>query len=38
MLIEHGADPEARDARGHTALDHARMQGLQSLVNLLENR
>jgi ankyrin repeat protein len=37
MLVEHGADTTARDARGNTALDHAKMQGITPLINLLEN-
>jgi ankyrin repeat protein len=38
LLIDNGADLDATDARGQTALDHARMQGLEKLINLLENK
>lgn len=36
LLIAEGADTRARDTRGHTAADHARMQGLPNLLKLLE--
>ena len=35
MLVEHGADLSAKDARGHTALFHARSQGLPEMEALL---
>ena len=37
MLIAHGANLNAKDIRGNTALDHAKMQGISSLIELLEN-
>lgn len=37
LLLEKGADASQRDARGNTALDHARMQELHPIVEMLEN-
>jgi ankyrin repeat protein len=36
LLIANGADTNAKDARGNTALAHAKMQGITPLINLLE--
>lgn len=36
LLIEHGADRLLKDSRGLMAIDHARMQGLNDVVALLE--
>ena len=38
LLIAHGADIEPKDARGNSALDHAKIQGIPALINLLENQ
>jgi ankyrin repeat protein len=35
LLLEHGADPNARQASGHTALDAARQNGNDELARLL---
>jgi hypothetical protein len=37
MLIDHGADTKAKDNRGNTALDHAKIQGDPEVIRLLEN-
>ena len=38
LLVAHGAAIEPKDARGNSALDHARIQGIPTLINLLENQ
>ncbi|PTA67683.1 VF530 family DNA-binding protein [Deinococcus arcticus] len=35
LLLAHGADPEASDKRGHTALEMARAYGLKAVLNKL---
>ncbi|MFC6616463.1 VF530 family DNA-binding protein [Deinococcus radiophilus] len=35
LLLSHGADPQASDSRGHTALDIAYAYGLKAFVNKL---
>ncbi len=37
LLLEHGADASYKDDRGHKAYDHAKMQGVKPLMDLLEN-
>jgi hypothetical protein len=36
MLLKHGADKLVKDARGNTAMDHAKLQGAGALIDLLE--
>jgi len=36
LLLEKGARADAKDPEGKTALDHARSQGLHSLIPILE--
>ena len=36
MLLTKNADATVKDQRGNTALDHAKMQGLDELITLLE--
>ena len=36
MLLEKGANMQIKDARGNTALDHAKLQEMPELVALLE--
>ena len=38
LLIAHGADIELKDARGNSALDYAKIQGVPALIHLLENQ
>ena len=37
LLIANGADTSLKDVRGKTALDHAKMQGMPSVIDLLES-
>lgn len=37
LLLQKGADPNVMDSRGLKAVDHAKMQGLKDIVNMLEN-
>lgn len=37
LLLENGADSTMKDGRGNTALDHAKLQGVASLIDLLES-
>ncbi len=37
LLLEHNADVSLRDARGQTALDHAKAKGMKTMMLLLEN-
>ena len=36
LLIKHGADPTIKDKKGMTALDHARLQELEKVIEKLE--
>lgn len=38
LLIAHGADVDIKDARGNTALDHARMQGFDHFKDILTQK
>lgn len=38
LLIAHGADLDIRDARGNTALDHAKMQGFGHFEDILTRK
>jgi len=38
MLLENGADKFIKDDRGLTAADHAKMQGIREMVELLEEK
>jgi len=38
LLIAHGADVDIKDARGNTALDHARMQGFGHFEEILTHQ
>jgi ankyrin repeat protein len=38
LLLAAGADPDAVDAKGKTALDHARERGLEKIIAVLEGR
>ena len=35
LLLDNGADANIQDDRGNTALDHANMQGLEEMKELL---
>ncbi len=35
LLIENGADTSYKDDRGNTAYDHAKMQGVKQLMEIL---
>jgi len=37
LLLNSGAKREMKDARGNTALDHAKLQGTPALIDLLES-
>ncbi|PHQ61869.1 MAG: hypothetical protein COC08_03245 [Maribacter sp.] len=37
LLIAKGADSMAKDSRGNTALDHAKVQGVSELIRLLSS-
>ncbi len=36
LLLAHGADPHIKDAKGQTALYHAKLQGMTAVIELLE--
>ena len=36
LLLKNGAEVAIKDAKGKTALDHAKDQGMESLIKLLE--
>jgi ankyrin repeat protein len=38
MLLTKEADIAVKDARGNTALDHAKLQGSPTLIDLLESK
>jgi hypothetical protein len=38
LLMAHGADVDIKDARGNTALDHARTQGFDHLQKILTRK
>lgn len=37
LLLANGADKTVKDARGHNAADHAKMQGYVPMANLVEH-
>ena len=37
LLLAHNADKSLKDARGHTAKDHAQMQELNDILDLLSD-
>jgi uncharacterized protein len=36
LLLDHGADKYQKDEKGFTAFDHAKMQGIESVLTLLQ--